>query len=344
MSAAARCTAFDPFEFETRWVAWRNAVRNGKQTKVPYSPHGGPAKADDPSTWSTRSAAEAKARNLANGEDGGIGIELGDLGDGTSLGGIDLDTCLFGGMFEQWAMDIIQRLGSYAEVSPSGTGAKILFRYLTEDLPKLRAEMGGAQHGKMFKRPNGLDHPPAIELHLTNRYFATTEQRLGWTPDRIITVPTEHLLWVLKEAGPAFAGTAFAGGRSKAGGNSDKSRSATAFRKGCALRRAGKTFKEMVEALRADPETAAWCREKGDANGGRELQRIWDKAGVAEEAAGVTLADFYAYMPMHNYIFIPTRALWPIGSINALFPRSRSVRARRLSPAPGSTRTGASSK
>ena len=159
MTTSERCTAFDPFEFETRWVAWRNELRNGKQTKVPYSPHGGPAKADDPSTWSTRSAAEAKARNLVNGQGGGIGIELGDLGDGTSLGGIDLDTCLSGGMFEQWAMDIIQRLGSYAEVSPCGTGAKIFFRYLTEDLPKLRAEMGGAQHGKMFKRPNGARSP-----------------------------------------------------------------------------------------------------------------------------------------------------------------------------------------
>jgi predicted P-loop ATPase len=34
----------------------------------------------------------------------------------------------------------------------------------------------------------------------------------------------------------------------------------------------------MVEALRTDPETADWCREKGDPNGGRELRRIWDKA------------------------------------------------------------------
>ncbi len=34
----------------------------------------------------------------------------------------------------------------------------------------------------------------------------------------------------------------------------------------------------MVEALHTDPETADWCREKGDPNGGRELRRIWDKA------------------------------------------------------------------
>jgi hypothetical protein len=32
---------------------------------------------------------------------------------------------------------------------------------------------------------------------------------------------------------------------------------------------------------------------------------------------GVTLNDFHAYMPMHNYIFAPTRETWPASSINA---------------------------
>jgi hypothetical protein len=32
---------------------------------------------------------------------------------------------------------------------------------------------------------------------------------------------------------------------------------------------------------------------------------------------GVSLADFYAYMPTHNYIFAPTREMWPPESINA---------------------------
>jgi hypothetical protein len=33
---------------------------------------------------------------------------------------------------------------------------------------------------------------------------------------------------------------------------------------------------------------------------------------------GVSLNDFYAYMPMHNYIYVPTRAHWPAASVNAL--------------------------
>ena len=68
--------------------------------------------------------------------------------------------------------------------------------------------MGGSQHRREFKRGTGKDHPPAIELHLSNRYFTVTEQKLEDVPDTIVTVPTELLLWVLCETGPDFAGSA----------------------------------------------------------------------------------------------------------------------------------------
>jgi hypothetical protein len=32
---------------------------------------------------------------------------------------------------------------------------------------------------------------------------------------------------------------------------------------------------------------------------------------------GVSIEDFHAYLPMHSYIFVPTRELWPASSINA---------------------------
>jgi putative DNA primase/helicase len=59
----------------------------------------------------------------------------------------------------------------------------------------------------------------------------------------------------------------------------DTSRSAAAFRLGADLIRAGTTFEEMCDAIRTNPETAAWCREKGQANNARELHRIWRHAG-----------------------------------------------------------------
>jgi hypothetical protein len=37
-------------------------------------------------------------------------------------------------------------------------------------------------------------------------------------------------------------------------------------------------------------------------------------------AEGVSIGDFFAFMEQHNYIFVPTRALWPAGSVNARVP------------------------
>src|SRR3954453_2596659 len=142
--------AFEALAGERRWVAWRNEMRKGKPTKVPYCPHSAhEAKADDYRTWNTRSAAEARARIIVNGQGGGIGLELGDLQDGFSLGGIDLDTCRQeDGEFEPWAIDVIRRIGSYTEISPSGTGAKVFFKYRTPDLEGLRPALGSAKYGR----------------------------------------------------------------------------------------------------------------------------------------------------------------------------------------------------
>jgi hypothetical protein len=44
------------------------------------------------------------------------------------------------------------------------------------------------------------------------------------------------------------------------------------------------------------------------------------QVGSNNEECGVTLRDFVAYMPMHNYIYIPTREAWPATSVNARIP------------------------
>ena len=48
---------------------------------------------------------------------------------------------------------------------------------------------------------------------------------------------------------------------------------------------------------------------------------LFEMALNGEKAAGlpegVDLNDFYAYMPQHNYIYIPTRELWPASSVNS---------------------------
>jgi hypothetical protein len=209
------------------------------------------------------------------------------MNDGIAIGGVDLDTCRMPDVsIEPWASEIIERFTSYTEISPSSTGVKVFFRYRVAALPELRAAMAPAKHGREFKRGGG-DHPPAIELHLSNRFFAVTGQRLDGTPEALAIVDKEILLWLLHEAGPAFVRST-SDARPRSGG-ADNSRSAIAFRKGLEMRRAGASFKEFCAALRADPATADWYTEKGIAADGRQLKRIWERAGAKGHAAQRTI-------------------------------------------------------
>jgi hypothetical protein len=302
-----------------RWVAWRNELRGEKPTKIPYAPGGRRAKADDPATWGTRSEAEARARRIVNGQGGGVGIELGDIGADQYLAGIDLDSCMSNGTIAPWAAAILELLDSYAEISPSGSGLKLFCYIETVDvrwfLDLIAVEQDGWGCRRDVPGEDARDHGPAVEFYAALRYFAVTDNRWPAAPDRIRLLDRALLESLAKLIPPRRAK---AGSRRNGDHHGDQSRSAVAFRKGAALRLAGKTFEEMCEALRADPETAEWCRSKGDANGGRELRRIWDRA--AAPSVGVTLDDFYAFMPMHNYIFAPTCAFWPGASVNSRIP------------------------
>lgn len=270
-------TALDALAGQPRWVAWRIELRGGKKTKVPYSPGGAKAKSDDGSTWGTRAEAEARANKIVNGQGGGIGFMLGVAPDGVAFGGIDLDTCRSGdSSFEPWAIEIVDRLRSYTEISPSGTGAKIFFRYRAVDLPELRRAMG-REHGREFKRRGG-DHPPAIELHLSNRYFTVTGQRLDRLPAELTTVDKETLLWLIGEAGPAFVGAT--NSKTKI---ADNSSSAAVFRIARQMRKAGQIYEKFREAVRTNSETASWFIEKGIVNSDRELHRAFDRAGGEDD-------------------------------------------------------------
>jgi hypothetical protein len=303
-----------------RWVAWQLERSGERVTKVPYDPNRDrKAKADDPGTWDSAEKAFARYENLPKPyDDGGIGFELGPLDEVTAVGGIDLDTCCTRDTpIAPWAQQVIDRIASYTEWSPSGTGAKILFRYNSADLPELRDSMGGNAWGKSFKWP-GKEHPPGIEIYFGRRFFATTAQGLGGAPDYLRAVSLGDLLWLIEEAGPAFeqskpverqADCAAIGAtsapaeftseriaqlcdqhpmlarrwRGDFSGLNDNSRSGMAMALGGALRRAGCDFAEMCEALRSHPATKEWAKEKGDADDGRQLRRIWDSAETKSE-------------------------------------------------------------
>jgi hypothetical protein len=282
-----------------RWVAWQTEGRGakGKPTKVPYNPMTGrKAMADSPRTWGARAAAEKLAPELPRPFDiGGVGLELGDH-EGVAIGGIDLDTCLDAeAKLAPWADLVMQRFATYAETSPSGTGVKLFFTYDPADAPALRKTMG-TQTGKKWCQRSGDDHPPGIELYISGRFFAVTDRQYPGAPAELRQVSRADLEWLILDVGPKLAtppepkaapAPAPAAKIRKAlqqTSSGDSSRSASAFKVACRVKRRGGDYEAFLEALDANTETADWKAEKGEADGGRELHRAWERAGDPQDA------------------------------------------------------------
>ncbi len=262
------------------WHPWRIEMKAGKDgrekpRKVPYAINGGPGSSTDPTRWGTRAEAEAARKLLKDGRESGVGIVLGHpMDDECCIGGIDLDTCRDAtGSLTPWGKTVVKTLGTYTEVSPSGTGVKTFFAYRKVDRPRLLAVLkkdGKERYGRAFKRRgDGGAHPPAIELYLGKRWFAVTDQRLPGSPAALITVPVQTLLKLINTTGPAFA----AG--QEIGRVSDQSRSGRALALAGRIYRAGGTKEQFEEALIDDADgegLTAWADDQ------RQVDRAWDEA------------------------------------------------------------------
>ncbi len=108
-----------------QWVGWRAQLKaDGKLNKIPCSPHSGiTGDAHDPRNWS--SYIEAIVAYIGFQLDG-IGFVLTER---DPFAGVDLDHCLdASGVVAPWAARIVALLDSYTEVTPSGTGLRVLVR------------------------------------------------------------------------------------------------------------------------------------------------------------------------------------------------------------------------
>lgn len=147
---------------QPRWVTWVAEYRGDhKPAKVLRDVHHPDLRGSstNPATWGTH---EQAARVLSeHPEHTGLGIVLGD-----GLGGADLDACLRpDGTVLPAAGAILQRLDSYTEVSPSGTGLHVLFR---GTLP------AGRRQGPI---PGGR-----LELYDGGRYFTFSGEHFPGSP------------------------------------------------------------------------------------------------------------------------------------------------------------------
>lgn len=148
-----------------QWLCWRSdppLVEGGKRRKVPVSPRTGRnASSTDAATWGT--AEQALAWRDEHPDTAGVGFVF---TPDDPYSGIDLDACIDAatGVLAIWARAIVDRLDSYTEVSPSGTGVHTIVRAIV---------------------PAGGNRRGSVELYDRARYFTITGVALDGTPATI---------------------------------------------------------------------------------------------------------------------------------------------------------------
>jgi hypothetical protein len=151
---------------DKRWVVWRWTWRSEQQRwdKPPLQAANPDlfAKVNDPATWGTYNDAVTA---VVAGHADGIGYMLA----GSDLNAADLDDCYTPdtGEIAAWAQTEIATANSYTEITPSGTGLRIL------------GVGEGAELHRKFSIP-GTTNGAAIEVYrATNRYITITGLQLG---------------------------------------------------------------------------------------------------------------------------------------------------------------------
>lgn len=159
-----------------KWICWRYDSTD----KVPISPCDpdvGIVSALDPANWSGFETANQRATDH-NGIEG-IGYVF---NSDAPIMGVDLDHCRVSGSgtIQEWATNVIDRIKSYTEISPSGTGVHL---YVNADLPK-----GGNRAGD-------------VEMYEGKRFFTVTGHHVEGTPTSVNNaqqaVDDVHAEWVV---------------------------------------------------------------------------------------------------------------------------------------------------
>ncbi len=171
-----------------QWVVWRLVPRKDKGgavkwTKVPYDANLFWARREAKSadgkndqagaaekTWTTfDTAVERYSRlrpEILPPEQRKFALDgIGFVFSGDFVG-VDLDKCIIDGAMQPWASEIVTKLDSYAEISPSGTGVKLWCR-------------GTLPTSKTGQRKGN------VEIYSRGRYFAVTGKQYAGTPSEI---------------------------------------------------------------------------------------------------------------------------------------------------------------
>jgi hypothetical protein len=128
-------------------VLWRwETLPSGERTKPPFQPNGRKAQNDNPKTWVTYEAA-VKAVSKFDG----IGFIVPD-----GVGAFDVDDCRdpTAGTLHPWAEALIARCKSYAEITPSGTGIRIIGTASGPKPPRQKMAVTDGVSVELYRRQN----------------------------------------------------------------------------------------------------------------------------------------------------------------------------------------------
>lgn len=192
-----------------QWICWQY-TDDDPPRKIPKRITGLEARANDPETWSSFDDAESNAAFFS-----GVAFVFSEDDPFT---GIDLDNCIDeDGGLRDWVWPIISRFDglAYAEVSPSGTGIKLITRAKKPENASCVHQFGGSKQqlecydnrrywcmtGDVYNRNTTIGDGQAAVDWLCENYLTPQQpqqKKTAATPPRLITAggssaPIDHL-------------------------------------------------------------------------------------------------------------------------------------------------------
>ena len=178
-----------PLELQAipRWVMWSLVNRNGTDAKIPFTINGTAASSTNPDKWAS---FDDVADTYIYGGFSGLGFVF----TGEDYHGIDIDDCRdpVTGELSELAVELLDRVAGYAEVSPSGTGIKMFVKTNLDSSRTLKDK--------------------GIELYRDGRYFTVTGHALPGHES--VSDEVQDLSWFIEKhfnesLGEVFSGDAF---------------------------------------------------------------------------------------------------------------------------------------
>jgi hypothetical protein len=172
-----------PLTNEKRWMGWKWVETKDGRTKPPFQGRWPDrfANSKDPKTWCDLTACmQAYVQNKVDG----IGFALLD----SNIAAIDIDDCRDPqtSKLHPWAADVVARSGSYAEITPSNQGIRVL---------------GLATGGKLHRKFSVVDGVSCELYRGAERYITITGQQIGAATELVnIDSLLDSLLTALEQA------------------------------------------------------------------------------------------------------------------------------------------------